>query len=245
MFEKHSSYKKIARTDKGVLHALRYIQGKKLKALLAATAFIFLSFLVSTGFQGVASAMSYSKFVQTVNAQRQEGNPNANTTIVVYSDFQCPWCRKFEEKDLSSIKKMFVKTGKVFIQYRDFPLTMIHPYAFKAAEYADCSALQGRYLDVRSILYKKQDNWAVIGDIYYFLKTQMGSSLDMGKIIKCVKSGYPARLINDNTNSGHEFDITGTPTILIYQGLTLYKKIVGYHPAKWLDSIIEKALQQN
>ncbi len=186
-------------------------------------------------------AVSYNGFVRKVNQERRTGNPDAPVTIIVYTDFQCYWCRKFEEKDLPYIIRDYVKTGKIFIEFRDFPLTMIHKYAFKAAEYADCSALQGKYLRVRSLLYKYQDYWSAIGDLYYFLKTHV-KGLNLIKEEACVKSGMPKRLIKSNTASGMNAKVSGTPTLFIYKGLILYKKIIGYRPFPLLNKILKDSL---
>ncbi len=211
---------------------------KQIPFLIIIFLFLGLAFLNNAGAYG----FSYENFVKTVNKYRQEGNPNANVTIIVYSDFQCPWCRKFEEKDLSYIIKDYVKTGKIFIEYRDFPLTMIHPYAFKAAEYADCAAFQGKYLRVRSLLYHYQKDWSAIGDLYYFLKTHTEGIINLKKAESCVKSGLAKRLIKSNMASGNRLKVSGTPTIFIYKGLILYKKIVGYRPYPQLNKILKKAV---
>ncbi len=188
------------------------------------------------------SRASYDSFVNTVNSQRQVGNPNADVVVVVYSDFQCPWCRKLEIHDLSKIVKNYAVTGKILIEYRDFPLVYIHPYAFKAAEYADCSALQGKYLLVRGLLYNYQDDWNVIGDIYYFLKTKAGNILNMQKEESCVKSGYSKRLIDSNIARGKDIGVKGTPMLFIYKGLMLYKTQKGYSPYPVIKSLIDGAL---
>lgn len=199
--------------------------------------------IIAFSAQGYADAISYHSFVKTVNAGRQIGNPDAPVTIIVYTDFQCYWCRKFEENDLPHIIKDYVKTGKVFMQFRDFPLTLIHKYAFKAAEYADCAALYGQYMPVRSLLYQYQKDWSAIGDLYYFLKTHTKGTINLKKEEACVKSGLPKRLIKSNMSSGMTAKVSGTPTLFIYQGLILYKKVTGYRPFPVLNKILQGALQ--
>ncbi|MHB8231835.1 MAG: DsbA family protein [bacterium] len=190
-----------------------------------------------------ADAVSYRNFAETVNNGRQIGNPDAAVNITVYTDFQCYWCRKFEENDLPYIIRDYVKTGKIFIQFRDFPLTLIHKYAFKSAEYADCAAFQGKYMPVRGLLYKHQNEWSAIGDLYYFLKTHAKGTLNLKKEEACVKSGLPERLIKSNMASGTGSKVSGTPTLFIYKGLMLYKKVTGYRPFPILNKILKGALE--
>src|SRR3989304_1908007 len=71
------------------------------------------------------------------------GDKNAPVTIIEFSDYQCPFCRKFWTETLPSIKSQYVDTGKVKIVFRDFPLTSIHPSAQPAAEAAECVREQG------------------------------------------------------------------------------------------------------
>ncbi len=212
--------------------------------------FIKLFFLISLAFaviafsaQNYAEAISYRSFVKTVNADRQIGNPDAPVTVIVYTDFQCYWCRKFEENDLPRIIEDYVKTGKIFIQFRDFPLSLIHKYAFKSAEYADCAALYGKYMPARSLLYKYQKDWSVMGDLYYFFKTRAKGVINLGKEEACVKSGLPRKLIKSNMSSGMNAKVSGTPTLFIYQGLILYKKVTGYRTFPVINKILQGALQ--
>lgn len=211
---------------------------------LFASAFLFA--LVIAGFFAIpkAEAVSYNNFVRTVDNNRQIGNPNAAVTIIVYTDFQCYWCRKFEENDLPRITADYVKTGKIFIQFRDFPLTLIHKYAFKSAEYADCAAFQGKYMPVRSLLYKYQNDWSAIGDLYYFLKTHAKGAINLKKEEACVKSGLAKKFIKSNMSSGTNAKVSGTPTLFIYQGLILYKKVIGYRSFPVINKILQGALQQ-
>lgn len=198
------------------------------------------AFLNYTGSR--AYGLSYENFVKTVNKYRQIGNPNANVMIIEYSDFQCPWCEKFEEKDLPYIIKNYVKRGEVFIEFRDFPLTTIHPYAFKAAEYADCAALQGKYLKIRSLLYRHQMDWSTAGDLYYFLKAHAGGVINLQQVESCVKSGQAERLIKSNMAAGIRLRLSGTPIFFIYKGLALYKKVIGYRPYSRFNEILKKAV---
>ena len=66
------------------------------------------------------------------------GNKNAQITIIEFSDYQCPFCRKFWTETLPSIQKEYIDAGKVKFVYRDFPLTSLHPMATPAAEAAEC-----------------------------------------------------------------------------------------------------------
>jgi len=71
------------------------------------------------------------------------GDKNAPVEIIEFSDYQCPFCRKFWTETLSSIKSEYIDIGKVKFVYRDFPLSSIHPAAEPAAEAAECVREKG------------------------------------------------------------------------------------------------------
>ena len=71
------------------------------------------------------------------------GSKNAKVTMIEFSDYQCPFCRKFWTETYPQIKKEYIDTGKVKFVYRDFPLSSIHPAAEPAAEAANCVREQG------------------------------------------------------------------------------------------------------
>src|SRR3990167_8815391 len=61
------------------------------------------------------------------------GEKDAPVTIIEFSDYQCPFCRKFWTETFRSIKSEYIDTGKVKFVYRDLPLTNIHPAAVPSA----------------------------------------------------------------------------------------------------------------
>ena len=71
------------------------------------------------------------------------GDENAPITVIEFSDYQCPFCRKFWTETFPQVKSEYIDTGKVKFVYRDFPLTSIHPAAVPAAEAANCVREKG------------------------------------------------------------------------------------------------------
>ena len=49
------------------------------------------------------------------------GDKNAPVAIIEFSDYQCPFCRKFWQDTLPQLKTDYIDTGKVKLVYRDFP----------------------------------------------------------------------------------------------------------------------------
>jgi len=78
------------------------------------------------------------------------GNSNAKVTLVLYEDFQCPWCGKFVSESEQVIRDTYVKNGQAEIVFRDFPFlgSFAKPYvvandeSINAAEAARCAGDQ-------------------------------------------------------------------------------------------------------
>lgn len=94
---------------------------------------------------------------EVVASDHMKGNPNAELTLVEYSDFQCPACRV----QYQSIKEIWtpIKSSVRFV-YRHFPLTNTHPHAMTAAYYTEAAAKQGKFWEMHDLLFDNQPKWA-------------------------------------------------------------------------------------
>ncbi len=97
----------------------------------------------------------------TVEKLIQEGSPimgnaNAPITILEWGDYQCTFCYKFHQNTLDEINENYIKTGKVKLVFKDFPLN--GPDSLLAAEATYCAQDQGKYWKFHDELYK---NWEV------------------------------------------------------------------------------------
>lgn len=57
------------------------------------------------------------------------GDPNAPVKIVEFSDYECPFCARYSQSTFLRLKQNFIDTGRVYYEFKDFPLTSIHPTA--------------------------------------------------------------------------------------------------------------------
>lgn len=83
------------------------------------------------------------------------GNANAPVTMIEFSDYECPFCKRFYDQTLGQIKKEYVDTGKVKLIYRDYPLSF-HPGAEPAAQAANCAGDQGKYWQMHDKIFQAQ-----------------------------------------------------------------------------------------
>lgn len=79
-----------------------------------------------------------------------------NHTIEIYADFQCPACISFN-RSLAPLLESYASSGKVILEYRQFPLTNIHKNAYRDALAALCGAEAGKYMEMKKALYALEE----------------------------------------------------------------------------------------
>ncbi len=98
------------------------------------------------------------------------GNENAKVTVVEFSDFECPYCLRFEP----AIKQMLQEYGdKIRFTYRHFPLSF-HPNAQKAAEAFECAKEQGMAWEMHEKLFGLQSSGQLGINGYKRVATELG-----------------------------------------------------------------------
>jgi protein-disulfide isomerase len=95
---------------------------------------------------------------------KQSGSPGAPVVCEIYSDYECPSCANFYRLVFPLLMAEFVKTGKVRVVHRDFPLPQ-HRYARLAARYANAAGELGLYDQVVDQLFATQPQWAGNGNL--------------------------------------------------------------------------------
>ncbi len=175
--------------------------------------------------------------------QRALGDPNAPITVIEYADFQCPFCHSFVSETKPRLEAQYIKTGKVYFVYRDFPLVDIHPGALLAAHVAGCAADQGSFWPMHDRLYagSATHEWSSGSgeDFKTFLGYARDLQLDVGMLQQCINSNQQAARIAADYRAGGERGVRSTPTFLINGQL-----FVGARPyADWqryLDSLLAR-----
>src|SRR5215471_12810866 len=150
-----------------------------------------------------------------VNKGKVLGNPSAPITLELYSDFMCPHCKHLHEDILPAILLDFVKTGKAYLVFREFPLNIPqHVYARPAANYAVAAARVGKYQAVSDALFKGQQQWGMTGKVWDAVATAL--TPDEQKKVQALASD-PSVLaeVQKDVDLGMRSQINQTPTIVV------------------------------
>ena len=93
-----------------------------------------------------------TKGVATIDDDPILGDKNAPITIIEFSDYECPFCKRHFTDTYPKLIKEYIDTGKAKLVFRDFPLSFHDPMATKEAVAANCAKEQGgdkKYFDYR------------------------------------------------------------------------------------------------
>ncbi len=157
------------------------------------------------------------------------GSADAPVTIIEFSDYECPYCRKWYTEAWPQIQKAY--PGQVRLVYRDFPLSF-HANSQGAALAARCAGDQGKYWEYHDLLF----SGAALGsDTYTSFANQL--KFDMAKFQDCVSSQKYLNDVQADFQYGSSLGVTGTPTFFI-DGIPL----VGAQPFSAFKTIIDREL---
>lgn len=162
------------------------------------------------------------------------GDEDAPVTIIEFSDFQCPFCKRFYDETFDRIKEEYVRTGKVKIVYRDFPLDF-NPDAQKAAEAGECADDQGQFWAMHDMIFDNQENIKV-DDLKGYAE-DLG--LDTEEFNDCLDSGKHTEEVKADLNDGATGGVSGTPAFFIDGEL-----ISGAQPFEVFKAVIDAALEE-
>ena len=176
--------------------------------------------------------------VELSDADQVKGEEDAPVTIVEYSDFQCPYCKRFYEQTLPSIEEKYIATGKVKLVYRHFPLSF-HQNAQVAAEGAECAGDQDKFWEMHDILFEKGSGDGTglsKEDILGYAETL---ELDVTAFTECLDSGKYTEKVANDMKMGASQGVSGTPGFLVNGVL-----VVGAQPFSVFEAAIEAALAE-
>ncbi len=157
------------------------------------------------------------------------GAKDAPVTIVEFTDFQCPFCKRTED----TLKQLRAKYGdKIRLVHMDFPLPF-HSHALDAAKAARCANEQGKFWQFRDALFADQSKLAP-ADLKATAKTL---GLNTGQFDACFdKAKYDSQIKSDQA-AGEKVGVDGTPAFFI-DG----RPVTGAQPIPKFEEIIDDEL---
>ncbi len=168
-----------------------------------------------------SSAPSSDSKTQATN--HVEGSNSAGITLVEYGDYQCPGCGQYYQ----SVKDTVAKYNKqISFQFRNFPLTQLHPNAFAGARAAEAAGLQNKYWEMHDLLYEqngayynsgqKVQNWISATDpLAFFSQYAQQLGLNVTQFKQDYASEKVNNAINADVSAGNKLNVDSTPTFYL------------------------------
>lgn len=148
---------------------------------------------------------------QVDKADATFGNPNAKVKVIVFSDFQCPYCGLFYPVLRDAMKTY---QNQVFFDFKEFPLS-IHPQSNDAALAAACAQDQGQFWSYADKLYATQNDWGNSNDIADFKSYAQQLGLNTTQFNQCLDSKKDQSRIDASVKEGTDLGLSGTPSIFV------------------------------
>ena len=172
----------------------------------------------------------YTRYEIPTEGYPSLGPDDAEIVIVEFSDYQCPFCRRFHDETYQQLLDAY--PGQIRFVYRNLPLTSIHPSAMPAAIASLCANDQNKYWEFHEKLFSSE---TLDEATYIQYATDLG--LDVETFTACLTSGSHDEFIQQDMNFSLDLGVQSTPTFFV-NGLA----IVGAQPLVNFQQIIDKEL---
>lgn len=181
---------------------------------IAGVAMVFAAILILPNLRGAGNVVTPPDQEYPMAEGTAMGDPDAPVTIVEYSDFQCPFCRRFHEETLPDIIDEYVADGEVYFEYRNF--AFIGPESVQAANASYCAADQDRFWDYAATVFANQtgENVGAYSD-QRLLAFGEEIGLDMDQFTSCVTSGEFLVQVEQDRQAAQQAGVTSTPSFLV------------------------------
>ncbi len=170
-----------------------------------------------------------------------KGPANAALTIVEFSDLECPHCKAAQP----TVDRLLADFPNARFVFQQFPLEAVHPWALKAAEWAECVGRENNaaYWKFVQTVYDDQLNIDPQNADAKLKDHAVAAGAPAGPTQACVANPETARRVNQSIELGKEVGVSGTPTLFING-----RKIVGatsmpYEVLKSVAAYAEKQAQ--
>ncbi|MBW3004431.1 DsbA family protein [Candidatus Woesearchaeota archaeon] len=161
------------------------------------------------------------------------GDEDAELTMVIYDDFECPFCARFEQQAWPKIKENYIDTGKAKLYYKHFPLGF-HQHAQLAAEASECAYDQDKFWEMHDKIFENQGDLSEDNLVAWAEELE----LNMDDFNECLDTHKYAEKVKKSMAEGQKVGVQGTPSMLIEDEL-----VVGAQPYENFEKVIESKLE--
>jgi len=165
------------------------------------------------------------------DARHSIGPADAAVTIVEFTDYDCPYCRRYY---LETFPQIMEKYGdQIRYVVRHFPLASMHPEAVKAAEAAECAAEDGRFWEFNDVIMRGVPSL----DIESLKQYAADIGVNTAEFNRCLDDGTKAINVQQDLRDGYMLGVRGTPNFFVNE-----YALTGAQPIDVFSAYIEAAM---
>jgi protein-disulfide isomerase len=169
----------------------------------------------------------------TPGVNQVKGAANAPVLIVEFSDFECPFSKRFYRETFPQIEKEYISTGKVKFAYRDYPLPF-HAQAMPAALASRCAGRSGKYWEIFD-KFGKSDKL----DQNTISMSAKEIGLEKDEFTRCFNDPAVKNEVKKDMADAAKFGVQGTPTFFVNG-----RMVVGSLPFEAFKQLIDEELNK-
>jgi Protein-disulfide isomerase len=214
--------------------------------VIMAVAAVVVAFVVVSGRSAASAPRPTFKAptspVSFANAARH-GNATAKVAVIMFSEFQCPFCGRFATQTLPRLTEEFIDTGRVQLAFRHLPLG-IHQDAQRAAEAAECARDQGKFWQMHDELFRSPKEL----DVKTVKARAATIGVDAAAFSACLDLAQTKARVDADVAAARELGINGTPLFFIGSllpdgsSVAVKEVLMGARPYADFKAAIESAL---
>lgn len=209
---------------------------KQFWGILAVIVLVFVGIFI---FSGTGKNNNSSNSSNAKPTEHIEGLGKSGVTLVEYGDYECPYCEEYFPT-VKQVQQEF--NDQIYFQFRNFPLTSVHPNAFAGARAAEAAALQNKFWQMHDALYDSTNwqIWSTASDpTPYFNQYAQQLGLNVTQFKRDFGSSKVNATVNADMNAGNKLNINGTPTfyldgkpITVSPTVSSFEKVINAEIAK-------------
>ena len=177
------------------------------------------------------------------------GDKNAKVTVIDFTDYECPFCKRYFDETFSQIKKEYIDTGKIKYVYRDLPLSF-HQNAHKEAQAAECAREQGgdtAYFLYHDEIFKRTTSNGTGLALSQLSVIANDIGLNGSTLQSCLDTEKYKAEVDEDLADASTYGATGTPSFFIGKSSTSDKFkgtiLIGAQPFAAFKTIIDEQLK--
>lgn len=153
-----------------------------------------------------------------LSGQPSLGSPSAKATVVVFEDFKCPNCQRYDQTIFPQLKQNYLDTGKVRYVFVSFPLPLGQD-SYTAAVAAECVYDQNPALfwPYKELVFRGQKAESTTWATPQYL-TELGSYVDgvnVENLRRCLQADAPRQRVDADRQLGVAAGVNGTPSVFV------------------------------